>query len=131
MGYDLHAVGTLPVIATDEPPTTYLNVTIDWMAELRPMMRATGMLADVAPPPTVDRSEFGVTGEVDRHNPTNDPKIQAYLDMEDARLAAEVDQPGIPAYKLMSTDGWLVTPREIASALRMLLYELPWSNHGS
>ena len=86
MGYDLHAVGTLPVIATDEPPTTYLNVTIDWMAELRPMMRATGMLADVAPPPTVDRSEFGVTGEVDRHNPTNDPKIQAYLDIEDARF---------------------------------------------
>ena len=90
------------------------------MAEFREIMIEHNMLVDVPAPSLPEPHDFGVTRPVDRANPTNDPKIEAFLQAESDQLTGDSGAPGIPAYKLMSNDGWLVTPREISSALNTL-----------
>lgn len=70
-----------------------------FMAALRWEMNRQGMLTLIAPPPNTD--------------PTMTPDRLGFHPGPDTGLG------GIPAYKLSSNDGWVVTSAEIAGALRI------------
>lgn len=136
MGYDMYS---------NDGEERYFRYNIWGMGEARNALDALGML-DIAFRPTwPEAKDFGfevaANGRVpelcglvealdaqrgDRECPAGtDPdawaRMLAYQDANTGLVDGEAETPaGIPAFKLGSNDGWLVTPREIESALAAL-----------
>lgn len=96
----------------------YWRESIWSIGRLREQMRLHGMLVedvDHAPFPSND----GVPKTPEGYLDDESPEYQAMQAAADLITDAEAEDPptGIPAYKLGSNDGWLVTRREIEAAL--------------
>jgi len=85
-------------------------------------LREHNALVSCEPPEPPHAEDFGLDAPVPYpwSVETDDPRVVAFWAAHDASLATEIAEPGIPAFKLESNDGWLVTPREIAATLDLL-----------
>ncbi|MBO1332547.1 hypothetical protein [Streptomyces sp. VRA16 Mangrove soil] len=107
----------------------YFRLNIWGMGTARQLMGALDMMTDAPMPPwpaleTYDLTEYPDAPE---HHPTGPERDaahtrltdqeRAFLDTERATRDHDPQTPGIPAYKLTSNDGWLVSEREIKTAL--------------
>lgn len=107
----------------------YFRLNVWGMSTMRDHMDTLGMLADRYPMPEFPSAEeFGITNEewwefdpdeVDENDST--PVKPGVLKMHEAseihRRWSPQDVPGIPAHKLGSNDGWIVTPFDCRAAL--------------
>lgn len=134
MGYDMHAV----------EDGAYFRYNIWGMSDARNKMDAFGMLdfRDHAPWPKAEDFGFDpkedafekalaayLSGDYEADDELELPEGVTEEDYDRARQLAEAEEAikeseldpaeGIPAYKLGSNDGWLVTPGEIATALAL------------
>jgi hypothetical protein len=117
MGYELKRLDGSEGLRGALGADPYFDVTVEGMNFLRNMMRLFDMLVDVAPPQPRESHVFDVTSPVDRTDPENDLKIDAFLQANADRVSADSGVDGIPSYKLESNDEWMVTPREISLSL--------------
>lgn len=136
MGYDMYS---------NDTEERYFRYNILGMGEARNALDALGMLDTSFRPTWPQAEDFGfevaANGRVpelwdlvealdgqggERECPAGtDPdawaRMLAYQDANTALVEGEAETPaGIPAYKLGSNDGWLVTSREIEAALAVL-----------
>ncbi|WP_327667926.1 MULTISPECIES: hypothetical protein [unclassified Streptomyces] len=129
----------------------YFRLNIWGMGTARQLMGALDMLTDAFMPQWPTPEAYDLTDYPDdpEHHPQGSEREAAHArltDQERAFLEAsrntrdqDAQTPGIPAYKLTSNDGWLVTEREITSALeawnkanpndqKEVQTEFPWWN---
>lgn len=106
---------------------SYYRLNIWGMGTARDLMGAFGMLTFEEPPEFPASESEGYTEAADAlRGAPDDEAARTALDSiaarlraaEEAACTADPGGPGIPYYKLTSNDGWLVTPREIAAALK-------------
>ncbi|GGO58779.1 hypothetical protein [Streptomyces lasiicapitis] len=107
----------------------YFRLNIWGMGTARQIMGALDMLTDVPFPDWPTLEAYGLTDHPDEpdyytEGPERDAaqarltdQERAYLDAVRAVRDRDAETPGIPAYKLTSNDGWLVTEREVKAAL--------------
>ncbi|RII06833.1 hypothetical protein DSC45_35320 [Streptomyces sp. YIM 130001] len=107
----------------------YFRLNIWAMGAARHIMREIGMIKDAPAPQWPTLAEFDLTHlpEDPRDHPEGPKrtKIEKQLTTQQLQFLAaywntregDAGLPAIPAYKLMSNDGWLVTERETTAAL--------------
>lgn len=119
MGYDMYREGESDVPDHDH----YFRLNIWGMSEARPQLEAFGVVRRASMPPVPRPQEFGVSDDGDDTDlPDDHPYRVALRQWRDGHSG---EGPGIPDYKLDTNDGWLVTPVEIQSGIRLADNEHP------
>ncbi|MGW1769844.1 hypothetical protein ACWCQL_38085 [Streptomyces sp. NPDC002073] len=113
--------------ALDAANLSYFRFGVGSMGAACHLMTGLGMLSLEEEPewPAINEKGFSEALEALRTDPEDAAArktVQAAMDrvegVHEAIRTADPGGPGIADYKLMSNDGWLVTPREITAALK-------------
>ncbi|MFD5430319.1 hypothetical protein [Streptomyces sp. NPDC127084] len=120
MGYDIFI--QTPDGKPAEGDENYFRIAWTAMPRTLDAMANFGMLADAPVPSWPDLSAYGLTSAdfqpgTERDQSTVDRIAEFKAAYEAVRDAAESEPAGIPAYKLVGNDGFLVTVAEISAAL--------------
>ncbi|MGW5342929.1 hypothetical protein [Streptomyces sp. NPDC004050] len=111
--------------ARDAVTRSYFRLSVWGMGTARELMGAFGMLTFEDQPIWPETGEYVRARDAFDKTPDDENTRQALeaarsrvQAARDAVRAADPGGPGIAHYKLCSNDAWLVTPREIAAALK-------------
>jgi hypothetical protein len=127
MGFDLFLVGPSEGFFAGKdgwPEGAYLGLGATRLGCCTDAMDDLGMLNGTLPPDQPDEETFAVPqksvehdGQLEQEDDKGSPEYAAYQAAVDRWLAYDPAAPGIAYRKLISNDGFQVTPEECASAL--------------
>lgn len=119
MGFDLYwADYAAAPDDTPRPEGAYFRLTGSGMGMIGREMEAQGMIYRSAFPRFPPWEEYDIPVDEDGEPDESSPGYREYAAALALVTAAEdSSRPGIPMHKFMTNEDWLVTPREIESAL--------------